>query len=155
MAIRQSDYVKFYYDVREKITDIVKEREGITMIWSDPISNDSVGHNAMERPYSSTNNPPNTCKSGISTPKEEPISLNDLLYGNYIDSKYKELFKIFCSSDGYVKNQMSDFIYRVAMDVYNTFLGKKELDRILDKVRTTGYDSLTKEEKKMLFSSRK
>ena len=32
---------------------------------------------------------------------------------------------------------------------------QEEIDRILDKIRTSGYDSLTKEEKQKLFDSSK
>ena len=34
-------------------------------------------------------------------------------------------------------------------------LSKQEIDRILDKIRKSGYDSLTKEEKQKLFDSSK
>lgn len=66
MAISQSDYVRFYYDVRQRIADIVEEKEGKTLIWSDPQSDDGGSRNALERPFPSmTNNPPNINKSTV------------------------------------------------------------------------------------------
>lgn len=151
---RQFEYNWFYDDVYSAIAEIIREREG---------RNVAMGHHhrrgttqasmSIDIKLSNSNSTPT---SNSYKPVKESISLSELEYGKFIDQKYKDKFisRLIQIGGSYNKNMMSDLIRTVATDIYNNFVSptcQYNIDKILDKVRISGYDNLTKEEKMQLF----
>lgn len=166
MGYKQKDYLDFYYDVLSALAVIKFKKTGRTFAFGRPkieeegpcqraLCGPANNHRYFTYNNNGTRNTQEPNYNTINEPVEETISLSQLHYGDFIDKKFKQRYELYTRLyGGYEKENMRRFIDEVAMEIF-VHENKKEIDKILDKIRKYGYDGLTREEKNILFNARK
>jgi len=144
MRITQNDYIDFYNSIMRELIDIIKEKEGVYIMFLPvPLEN----YNACIAPLGDWGE----SDAQSYELQDEAISLKEQEYGNYIDKKYQEMFVSHCKQSNYYDYEFFGVLAKkVANDIYKN-KKKIETDQILDKIRKLGYDSLSKSEKEFLL----
>ena len=181
MGYKQDKYFDFYDDVRKRLEEICRQRTGRSMQVRRPENKpenksekravnepeiSEVPRHACCAPRNNNhfftrnnNSKKATQESDINSfykPVEETICLSQLLYGDFIDKKYKERYEMYYRQNGgYTREGMRYFINEVANDIFNVYKKPEIINEILDKIRTLGYGGLTSEEKQIIFSAKK
>ena len=146
MGYEQLRYEEFYDLVRKELATLITKKTGVEQYYFSP-------GRTMECPSSVTISPEKNDSyfkgnnhSSYWEPVEETISLSEEIYGDFIDTTFKEQYKSIRDS----VSMKTTLAQNIAMAIYTVFLdGKKRLPTISNKVFKYGLEALSTEEKEI------
>lgn len=107
MHISQSDYLKFYNEIRRELTDVIYQKEGVRPFYI-PVTMEDISERCVE-----------PMGTGIIASPDQTIGLNEYEYGDFIDKHYKDIFISHCkSTNSYDYNFFGALAKKIAKEIF-------------------------------------